>query len=134
MEREIGSVLPLRRRHEFMRAREAFCHDDMTTATALLDPIASALPDDVEVRLYAMWARTRLATTMTKRDYDVLVQLARDALGSRHSLALPLCILGHAALRRGELRVAGRLFRRAAEADPALIDARRGLVTVERRL
>jgi hypothetical protein len=42
-----------------------------------------------------------------------------------HLAALPLCILDHTALHRGELRTARRLFRRAIDADPTLVDARR---------
>jgi Flp pilus assembly protein TadD len=71
---------------------------------------------------------------MTDRERDALEALARRVLGDQQSLALPLCILGHAAVRRGDLRGAKRLFRRAAEVDPALVDALQGLQTVERRL
>lgn len=134
METALGSIVPLKWRRSFVKARMALSYDDIATARPLLEEIAEALPDNVEVRLYAAWARARLAESMSDRDREQLESLARQALGARQSLALPLCILAHAAVRRGELRVARSLFRRAADTDPALVDARRGFRMVEQRL
>lgn len=134
MAAEIRSIVPLPWRRSFARARAALSDDDVATARPLLDELASALPDNLEVQLYAAWARARLAESLTDREREALEALARRALGGHQSLALPLCILGHAAVRRGELGGAKSLFRHAAKADPALVDARRGLQMVERRL
>ncbi len=131
---EFEVAVPLAHRASFVKARTAFCHDDMATARPLFEAIARALPYNVEIRLYAACARARLAESLSEREREELERLAREALGARQALALPLCILAQAAFRRGELRVARRLFRRATEADPVLVDARRGLRRVEQRL
>jgi hypothetical protein len=134
MDAAIGSIVPPSWKTSFTTARAALCSDDVTTARPLLDKLASAVPEDLEVRLYAAWARARLADSVTDAERDALEALARRTLGGGHSLALPLCILGHGAARRGELHTARALFRRACAADPELVDARRGLQRVERWL
>lgn len=126
--------LPLPLRRSLLDARNALAHDDVAIASHLFDELAAAVPTDIEVKLYAAWARARLASSVTEAERDALHALAREALGTHASLALPLNVLAHAALQRGELVVARRLFRRAAEADPSLIDARRGSRLVAQRL
>lgn len=120
-------------RHAFVTARAALARDDVATAQAIFDDLASARPDDLEIRLYTAWIRARLARRQTEDARNALEALARRVLGDGHLVALPLCILGHTALHRGELRTARRLFRRAIDADPTLVDARRGeRLTAER--
>jgi hypothetical protein len=121
-------------RRDFATARAALARDDVATARPILDELASARPDDPEIRLCVAWTRGRLAAVQTEDDRKALEALARRVLGEGQLLALPLCILGHAALRQGDLRVARRQFRRAADADPTLIDARRGARIAEDRL
>ena len=132
MQADNESFVPHRWRHTFLAARTALCSDDIATAKPLFDELANALPDNAEVRLYAAWARARLADAIDDHDREELEHLARQLLGNADTFALPLCILAHAAVRRGELRAARRLFRRAAQIDDALIDARRGVRLVER--
>jgi hypothetical protein len=93
-----------------------------------------ALPSNLEVRLYAACSRARLAPSLNDREREELERLAQDALRTGQALALPLCILAYAALRRRELRTARRLFRRATETDPSLVEARRGVRMVEQQL
>jgi thioredoxin-like negative regulator of GroEL len=134
METQLGSIVPREWQDSFAKARTALCRDDVSTARRLFDGIAEALPDNLEVRLCAAWARARLAESISDREHDALERLAREALATRQTLALPLCILAHGAIRRHDLRAARRLFRRAADADPDLVDARRGVRIVDHRL
>jgi hypothetical protein len=125
-------VMPREWRHMFAIARAAISRDDLTAASPLLDELASALPEDLEVQLYARWVHDRLAPDGEAADRESLDALAGRALAQHKSLALPLSILGHSAIRRGESIIARRLFRAAIKADPTLLDARRGLTLAER--
>ena len=120
-------VVPAEWRQAFLSGRKAFCFDDLAGAQPIFDKLERALPGNIEIRLYAAWTRARLGGALSADHLARIVALAREALGLGGALALPLCILAHAALRRHEYSVARRLFRRAADADPALIDARRGV-------
>jgi hypothetical protein len=136
-------VMPREWRHTFAVARSAIARDDLAAALPILEEIATALPDDLEVKLYARWVHDRLAKggatsdevehKQEEEEDESLDQLAGRALAQRKALALPLAILGHAALRRGEAIIARALFRAAIQADPLLLDAERGLAIAERR-
>jgi Flp pilus assembly protein TadD len=123
-----GSLAPLR------RACEAQTREELAEVCEDLDRFVASTPGDLEARLYAAWVRGRMLVSPGPTHREELEELARAALGGHCSLALPLCVLGHAALRRGELHGARRLLRRAVDADPTLLDARRGLAIVQRRL
>lgn len=119
-------------RHQTLTvARRALFSDDVATAAPLLDAVVATAPDDVELRLSAAWAHARLGEDAERSRAE---HLARLALADGRPPALALDVLAHAALRRGDLRAARALFRRSAEADPLLVDARRGLRLVEGRL
>lgn len=118
----------------FSVARRAVCNDDLAAALPVLERLSVAEPDNCELRLYTVWTRHRLDADADSARLAAIEELARAVLAARASLALPLCILGHCAARRRELRVARGLFRHAAEADPSLVDARRGLRAVEQAL
>jgi hypothetical protein len=129
-------VMPRHWRQTFAVARSAIARDDLAAALPILEEIASALPDDLEVKLYARWVHERLAPEGDEPDAEheePLSSLAERVLTQRKSLALPLAILAHAALRRGEPIIARALFRAAIQADPMLLDAERGLAIAERR-
>ncbi len=128
--RPIGAAASARWRRTFATARAALCRDDLATTLPLFEGMAVAFPRDLEVRLHAAWSRARLAGG----DVATLEPLAREALARGEALALPLCVLGHVALKREQLHVARTLFRRASKADPALLDAQRGLRIAERRV
>ena len=137
--REVGGPvdehgLPLPWRSTFLTACTALCNDDITTARPLFERLEALFPKNVEVRLHAAWARARLAEVVCESDYAELERLARVNLGRSRASALPLCVLAHVAVRRGELRVARRLFARAADAEPSLVDARRGARRLQKRL
>ncbi len=130
-----SSLIPAPLRPAFVEARSALCIDDVATAKPLLEKIADELPENIDVKIHLAWASAQLkGAAITADDRKELEGLALEALQSRRALALPLCILGHAALQRGELRLARRLFRRSVDADPALLDAQRGARLAERRL
>lgn len=119
-------------RHQILTvAQRALFADDVAAAAPLLDAIVAESPDDVELRLATAWAHARLGedTSVVRAEH-----LARRALAEGGAPALALDVLAHAALRRGDLRTARALFRRSAEADPLLVDARRGLRLVQARL
>jgi len=118
----------------FAIARRAVCNDDLATALPVLERLSVAEPENTELRLYTAWARHRLDATADDAALAEIEALARAVLAAHASLALPLCILAHGAARRRELRVARGLFRHAAEADPSLVDARRGLRAVDQAL
>lgn len=118
--------LPKAWRGTFLAASAAMCSDDIATARTLFEQIEVVFPENVQVRLYATWARARMAESLSDADFVELEGLARRNLGEHAAFALPLCVLAHAAARRGEVRMARRLFARAAEAEPSLVDARRG--------
>lgn len=126
--------LPPSYRPTFANARAALCADDLETAGRLFDEVAAALPNNVEVRLYAAWVHARLSPCATDDEREQVEELARRALSSHDSLALPLCVLAHSAVRRHDFRVARRLFQRAADADPSFVDARRGIRMMDLRL
>lgn len=126
--------LPLAWRGTFLTAHVALCNDDVETARPLFERIEAAFPKNAEVRLHAAWARARLADVLREADYIELERLARLQLGEHGPSALALCVLAHVAARRGELRVARRLFAKAADAEPSLVDARRGARRLQRRL
>jgi hypothetical protein len=131
-----GYVMPPEWRNTFLIARSAIARDDLAAALPILEELASALPEDLEVKLYARWVHDRLAPDGEQSgegEEEPLDVLAGRALEQRKSRALPLTILGHAALRRGEHIIARRLFRAAIQADPMLVDAERGLAIAERR-
>lgn len=106
----------------FRTACAAMSNGDIAAARTLFERIAAAFPRNVQVRLYAMWARARMAASVSDADFVELEDLARRNLGEHAPFALPLCVLAHAAARRGEQRIARRLFARAAEAEPSLVD------------
>jgi hypothetical protein len=110
--------------------QKALARDDLDAALPLARDLVSARPDDLEAQLYAAWVRARHDGKAT----TAVADLATRALAERASLALPLCVLGHAALGRGDTHAAKMLFRRAADAEPASIDARRGLMLAQRRI
>lgn len=134
MATELNPIVPPPFKERFKTARAQLCHDDVAAALPLLEEIERALPDNEEVHLYASWARARSAEHLSDRDQQALEVAAKHALASHVALGLPLCILGYAALRRDDLHVASRLFAHAADAEPSLVDARRGARLVEQRL
>lgn len=137
MDRATKSELPPSRgdwRSAFIEARDALFRDDVARARPVLDSLEAAFPCDVSIRLHAAWARLRTDANVTTARKREIEELARRAFASGECTALPLCIAGHAALRRGKLESARRLFARAARADDTLLDARRGVLLVERRI
>jgi hypothetical protein len=72
----IGTTVPASFRATFVKARSALCHDDIATARPLFEQMAAALPANVEVRLYAAWARARAAESRSDRDREDLVDVA----------------------------------------------------------
>jgi len=114
----------------FASARAALFADDAETARIAFARLLEESPDDLDIKLHEAWARARLGEELD----EAIEDLALRALTTGKSLGLPLCILGHAALRRGELHVARSLFRRACEAAPSLVDAARGKRLAEERL
>jgi hypothetical protein len=109
--------------------------DDVVAALPLLERAASRRGDDSETMLYLTWARARAsATSESARARTAATHHARRALEEGRAAGLALCVLGHAAVDRGELRAARELFRRAAAADGTLVDARRQLLRVSHRI
>lgn len=127
------SAIAKRIEHErvWRRVRATLVRDDLADAVASVDAIAAEDPGDPEARLYSAWTHVRLADGDPSVDLDTL---AREAFVARAALALPLCILGHAALRRGDLLAARSSFRHAVEADASILEAVRGLRITEHRL
>ena len=120
---------------DFERGASLLHGDDVMTARPFLERAAARHRDDAEAQLYAAWARARAAASPSAgRDRREAVSLARRALADGRATSLALCVLGYASLDRGDLRVARVLFRRAAAADETLVDARRQLLLVNRRL
>lgn len=115
----------------FTTARRAVSGDDLAHALPLLERLSLVEPDNEELQLYVAWTRHRLDAVTDDAQFAEIEARARAALSSHASLALPLCILARCAARRGELRFARGLFRRAALADPSLVDARRGLRAID---
>lgn len=109
--------------------------DDVVAALPLLERAAARRGDDCEALLYVAWARARAsASSEGSRARSDAVQHARRALKEGCAGGLALCVLGHAAVERGDLRAARELFRRASAADSTLVDARRQLLFVSRRI
>lgn len=127
-------AIPREWRKQLAFAEAALDRDEVSVARPMLERLASLLPDNHEARLYAWWARARDARYVTDQERAALEDLARRTLAAHQTRALPLCVLAHAALRRGEVPQACRLFRRAADANPGLLDAKRGVMIAERRL
>jgi hypothetical protein len=133
MQAEAFTIPPSPWRRSFLLARAALARDDWSVAHGILDRLAAERPEDLEVKLYAAWLEAK-TTPPTPEALQTLEDLALRVLVECQALAVPLCVLGDAALRRSELRTAGRLYRRALEVDPGLLDARRGCKVVEERL
>ena len=109
--------------------------DDVVAALPFLERAAAQRADDREALLYAAWARARAADSAEgARGRRDAVQHARRVLAEGRASGLALCVLGHSALERGDLRAARELFRRASVADASLVDARRQLLLVSRRI
>ena len=109
--------------------------DDVIAALPLLERAAARRTDDCKTLLYVAWARARASDSSEgARARSDAVQHARRALVEGCAGGLALCVLGHAALDRGDLRAARELFRRASAMDSTLVDARRQLLFVGRRI
>jgi hypothetical protein len=109
--------------------------DDVVAALPLLERAAAQCADDSETMLCLSWARARASDSReSARARTAATHHARRALEEGRGAGLALCVLGHAAVDRGDLRAARELFRRAAAADRALVDARRQLLLVSRRI
>lgn len=133
MSSEVLTIPPPSRRRAFLVARAAIARDDLATARPIVDGLMAERPGDLEVRLYAAWLHAQMSAP-SPEELSALEGLALHVLGECQALALPLCALGDASLRRNEPRAAGRLYRRALEADPLLLHARRGQKLAEDRL
>ena len=109
--------------------------DDVVAALPLLERAAARPGADSETMLYLTWARARASdSSESARARTAATQHARRVLEEGRAAGLALCVLGHAAVDRGDLRAARELFRRAAAADTTLVDARRQLLLVSRRI
>lgn len=118
---------------DYERGAALLRDDDVNAALPLLERAAAVRSDDSEALLYVAWARARSADSsggaLARRD---AVQHARRVLKEGRAAGLALCVLGHAAVERGDLHAARELFRRASTADTTLVDARRQLLLVSR--
>ena len=127
--------MPPKQQVDYDRGKALLRDDDVVAALPLLERAAAHRGDDCEALLYVAWARARAADTSegarARRD---AVQLARRVLEEGRTSGLALCVLGHAAVGRGDLRAARELFRRASAADRTLVDARRQLLLMSRRV
>jgi hypothetical protein len=133
--RLVSASIPPKQQVDYDRGAALLRDDDVIAALPLLERAAARRGDDCEALLYVAWARARAADSSEgARARSDAVQHARRALIEGCAGGLALCVLGHAALDRGDLRVARELFRRASAMDSTLVDARRQLLFVSRRI
>jgi hypothetical protein len=131
----VDVLLRRNRRTDYERGTALLRADDVIAALPLLERAAAWRGDDCEAQLYVAWARARAADSSEgARARSDAVQHARRALLEGCACGLALCVLGHAAVERGDLRAARELFRRASAAESTLVDARRQLRVVNRRI
>jgi tetratricopeptide (TPR) repeat protein len=120
---------------EYDRGAALLRDDDVLAALPLLERAAARCGNDSETMLYLTWARARAwDARASARARTAATHHARRALEEGRAAGLALCVLGHAAFDRGDLHAARELFRRAAAADRSLVDARRQLLFVSRRI
>jgi hypothetical protein len=127
--------MPPKLQVDYERGTALLRDDDVLAALPLLERAAARRGDDCEALLYLTWARARASDSSgCARARSDAVHHARRALKEGRAGGLALCVLGHAAVERGDLRAARDLFRRASAADRTLVDARRQLLLVSRRI